>query len=36
MKGISKSEVSRICRELDEVVIAFKEPPLEKERHAAV
>ncbi len=29
MKGISKSEVSRICRELDEVVIAFKERPLE-------
>jgi transposase-like protein len=29
MKGISKSEVSRICRELDEVVMAFKERPLE-------
>jgi putative transposase len=29
MKGISKSEVSRICRELDEVVIAFKERPFE-------
>lgn len=29
MKGISKSEVSRICKELDEVVIAFKERPLE-------
>jgi len=29
MKGISKSEVSRICKELDEVVLAFKERPLE-------
>ena len=29
MKGISKSEVSRICKELDDVVIAFKERPLE-------
>lgn len=29
MKGISKSEVSRICQELDEVVLAFKERPLE-------
>lgn len=29
MKGISKSEVSRICKELDEVVVAFKERKLE-------
>ncbi len=29
MKGISKSEVSRICKDLDEVVLAFKERPLE-------
>ncbi len=29
--GISKSEVSRICKELDEVVQAFKSRPLEGE-----
>jgi putative transposase len=29
--GISKSEVSRICKELDEVVQAFKNRPLEGE-----
>jgi len=29
MKGISKSEVSRICKELDEIVAAFKERKLE-------
>ena len=29
--GISKSEVSRICKELDEVVHAFKSRPLEGE-----
>jgi len=29
MKDISKSEVSRICKELDDVVMAFKDRPLE-------
>jgi len=29
MRGISKSEVSRICKELDEVVLNFKERPLD-------
>lgn len=29
MRGISKSEVSRICKELDEVVLSFKERPLD-------
>lgn len=29
MNGISKSEVSRICKELDEVVLVFKERTLE-------
>lgn len=29
IRGISKSEVSRICRELDEVVLGFKERPLD-------
>lgn len=29
MKGISKSKVSRICKELDETVLAFKNRPLE-------
>lgn len=29
MRGISRSEVSRICKELDDVVLAFKERPLE-------
>jgi len=29
MRGISKSEVSRICKELDEVVLGFKERPLD-------
>lgn len=31
MKGISKSEVSRICKELDETVLAFKNRYLEGE-----
>ena len=29
MQGVSKSEVSRICKELDEVVLAFKERQLD-------
>ncbi|GGJ08251.1 IS256 family transposase [Alicyclobacillus cellulosilyticus] len=31
LDGISKSEVSRLCKELDEVVRQFKERPLERE-----
>lgn len=29
MSGVSKSEVSRVCSELDEVVAAYRNRPLE-------
>ncbi|WP_029422051.1 IS256 family transposase [Alicyclobacillus macrosporangiidus] len=31
LDGISKSEVSRLCKQLDEAVLQFKERPLERE-----